>query len=199
MSGAGPADGHDPGPAAYPPRERVSLAALAGVFFRIGLFSFGGGTSGWIHRETVTLRSWLTADEFLAGLALSQILPGANVSNLAVYIGQRLRGALGATLALLGLLTGPFVVILVLARVAAALRVHPTFAACLDGVAAAAVGLVLDVGVVSARRFVPKLAPTAVMAATFFAIAVMHWSLFATVGIVAPASVALAHLRRRAK
>jgi chromate transporter len=175
--------------------ERVSLRALTGVFFRIGLFSFGGGTSSWIHRETVVLRSWLSTEEFMAGVAVGQILPGANVSNLAVFIGGRLRGAWGSTLALGGLLAAPFVVILLLAQASSMLSAHPTFEAGMDGIAAAAVGLVLNVGVVSARRFVPALAPTAVMIATFAAISVLHWSLFLTVALIAPVSVALAWIR----
>lgn len=176
--------------------HRVSLRALFGVFFRIGLFSFGGGTASWIMRETVTLRSWLSTDEFMAGMALGQVLPGANVSNLAVFIGARLRGVRGATLALCGLLTGPFVVILVLAHIADVLSGHPLFGALMDGIAAAAVGLVLNVAVLSARIFVPKIAPTAVMIATFAALSILHWSLFLTVGLIAPVSVLLAYLER---
>ena len=180
------------------PDERVSIRALFGVFFRIGLFSFGGGTGGWIHRETVVLRNWLTHEEFMAGLALGQILPGANVSNLAVYVGERLRGGLGATVALGSLLLGPFVLILAMARVSALLAGQSGFHAAMAGIAAAAVGLVLNIGVISARRFFPKLVPSIIMAATFVAIGLFHWPLFETVVAIAPVSVVLAYLRRRA-
>jgi chromate transporter len=179
--------------------EAVSLRALAGVFFRIGLYSFGGGTSSWIHRETVVLRSWLKTDEFMAGVALAQVLPGANVSNLAIFVGGRLRGAWGATLALTALLSGPFVVILLLAQLSAALHAHPTFNAFMDGVAAAAVGLVFNVGIVGARRFVPRLAPTAVLIATSLSLSVFHWSLLMTVALIAPVSIALAYARLAAR
>ncbi len=59
-----------------PTRDHVPLASLFLVFFRVGLFSFGGGLSGWIYREVVTLRGWMSDDDFFSGLALSQILPG---------------------------------------------------------------------------------------------------------------------------
>jgi chromate transporter len=59
-----------------PSRAPVSLVSLFLVFFRVGLFSFGGGLSGWIYREVVTLRGWMSDDDFFSGLALSQILPG---------------------------------------------------------------------------------------------------------------------------
>ena len=79
---------------------RVPLRDIFRVFFTIGASSFGGGVTGWMHRITVGQRGWLTNEKFLAGLALGQVLPGANVSNMAVYIGQVLRGPLGAVVAL---------------------------------------------------------------------------------------------------
>jgi chromate transporter len=86
----------------------VPLGAIYGLFFRIGLFSFGGQLTSWIHREVVLVRGWMTNEEFLSGMALSQILPGVNSTNTAVFVGQRLRGAWGATVAITAMLTGPF-------------------------------------------------------------------------------------------
>src|SRR3954469_23332145 len=68
--------------------------ALFGVCVQIGLLSFGGSLTGWVHREVVARRAWMTEQEFLSGVALGQILPGTNISNLMVYIGQRLHGVL---------------------------------------------------------------------------------------------------------
>jgi chromate transporter len=84
------------------------------VFFRVGLFSFGGGLSGWIYREVVTRWGWMSDDDFFSGLALSQILPGANVTNLSVYIGQRPRGPAGLICALIGPVIGPFFAVIAL-------------------------------------------------------------------------------------
>ena len=179
--------------------ERVTLAALAAVFFRIGVFSFGGGLAAWIHRETVTVRGWLTHDEFLAGLALGQILPGANVTNLAVYIGQRLRGGLGATTALVALLIPPFVCVLILARISEALSGSALFRAAMDGIAAAAVGMVLNIGIIGAQRFFPKILPCLVTVATFVAVGVFHVSLLPAVVISAPISIGLAFIARRTR
>src|SRR6202521_6101606 len=91
---------------------RVSLLSLYGVFLRLGLYSFGGGISAWVHREIVDVRHWLTEEEFMAGFALGQILPGVNSTNLTIYVGQHLRGAIGAAVALAGLLSGPFAVVI---------------------------------------------------------------------------------------
>ena len=92
--------------------SKVSLVSVYSVFFRLGLVSFGGGTSAWLYREIVEVRRWVTRDIFLAGFALGQILPGVNSTNITIYIGQRLRGAPGAAIALAGLLSGPFVIVL---------------------------------------------------------------------------------------
>ena len=71
-------------------RAPARLLALFGVCVQIGLLSFGGGLTGWVHREVVARRAWMTEREFLSGVALGQILPRTNISNLMVYIGQRL-------------------------------------------------------------------------------------------------------------
>ena len=88
------------------PSSPVSLFALYRLCFVVGLFSFGGGLSAWMRREVVLVRGWMTDEEFFNGYSLAQILPGVNSTNMAVYIGQHLRGAVGAAVALTGLLIG---------------------------------------------------------------------------------------------
>ena len=97
----------------------------------------------------------MTDDEFFSGYSLAQILPGVNSTNMAVYIGQHLRGALGATTALLGLLTGPFVIVIAAAAVYHHLVGLPGFTSIMGGVAAAAVGMVFRMGMTSARGALP--------------------------------------------
>src|ERR687896_644032 len=100
-----------------PPAPPASLFAIYRLCFIVGLFSFGGGLTAWFHREVVKVRGWMTDDEFFSGYSLAQILPGVNSTNMAVYIGQHLLGALGAIAALLGLLTGPFAIVIAAASV----------------------------------------------------------------------------------
>jgi chromate transporter len=52
--------------------NRISSPQLFLIFSRIGLTSFGGGLSGWLLREFVQSRKWLTEEEFFSGLAISQ-------------------------------------------------------------------------------------------------------------------------------
>lgn len=84
------------------PTARPTAFQLFLIFSRIALTSFGGGLSGWFMREFVQERKWMTEDEFLNGLALSQALPGVNVKNLAIWIGYRLAGRAGAIAGFLG-------------------------------------------------------------------------------------------------
>src|SRR5262245_40489787 len=81
-----------------PPARRRELTALFLLFSQLGLMSFGGGVSAWMHRTFVARRGWLSETEFSAALALARIVPGVNVINLAVLIGQRRQGRAGAAL-----------------------------------------------------------------------------------------------------
>lgn len=132
------------------PAAPVSLLALYRVFFRIGVFSFGGGLVPWIHRAIVEERGWITREQFLSGFAVAQILPGVNSTNLAIFIGQRLRGALGAAIALAGTLTAPLALVLAAAASYQLLLQIPALGVALAGVAAAATGMLLRMGIASA-------------------------------------------------
>jgi chromate transporter len=172
----------------------VSLLAILAVFAKIGLMSFGGALSGWMHREIVLRRGWIDEADFLSGLALGQIMPGANVANLSLYIGQRLRGGAGAVVALLGMLLPPMIVVLALGmlydRVAGVLWLHRF----IDGVAAAAIGLTIMVGIRASRRVERRLGPVTILLLLFFTVGVLRWPMVPVVICVTPASIAVAWL-----
>jgi chromate transporter len=176
---------------------RVPLLAILGVFARIGLMSFGGALSGWMHREIVVRRRWMEEEDFLGGLALGQIMPGANVANLSLYIGQRLRGGIGAVVALLGMLLPPMLVVLALGmlyeQVAGILWLHRF----IDGVAAAAIGLTIMVGIKASRRVERRLGPVAILLLLFVTVGVLRWPMVPVVICVTPASLLLAWLSPR--
>lgn len=176
----------------------ATILAIFSMFFRIGFFSFGGGLSGWVFREAVLIRRWITEEEFLSGLAVAQILPGANIANLAVYLGNKLKGPLGSAAALLGLLGGPFFAVIALTSFYAVLKTTPYAENALDGVTAAAIGLVLIVAVKGARRATKRPETLAAFLACFVGVGLLHWSLLAVVVVVAPLSVFAAWFRRRA-
>ncbi len=178
------------------PVHPVSLFALYRLCFMVGLFSFGGGLSAWMRREVVLVRGWLTDQEFFNGYSLAQILPGVNSTNLAVYIGQHLRGAVGAAVALTGLLSAPFVIVIAAAAAYHSLVAIPGFQIAMGGLAAAAVGMMFHLGVTSARNAHRHLPSALVLAATFFAVGIMQWPLVPVLLVLAPLSIAASWPRK---
>jgi chromate transporter len=124
-------------------KDKVTLRELFLVFARIGALSLGGGLTGWVYREVVQQRRWMTEAEFASGMALSQILPGANITNLAVYIGQRLKGTIGAVACAIGLLIVPFFAAIAFLESYDILSGIPWIARAIGGAAAAAIGLMI--------------------------------------------------------
>jgi chromate transporter len=174
--------------------NRISASQLFLIFSRIGLTSFGGGLSGWLLREFVQRRKWLTEEEFLNGLAISQALPGINVTNMAIWIGYRLRGNSGAIASFLGIIVLPGMLMVLVGTFFASLQDFNLTHVALDGAAAAAVGLSLSIGLTAANRVPRKAISLGIMVATFIAIGVLHWPLVWTVLASTSASIALAHM-----
>ncbi len=178
------------------PSRPIPLADIAAVFTRIGLASFGGGLVSWIYREAVERRRWMTDHEFLSGLAVCQILPGANIVNFSVYLGVSLRGLLGALSAFGGLVLPPALLAVVIYQMYTHLHDLSAAQFILDGVAAVAVGLNIATAIKAARRSGNALSMT-MSAAVFVAVGVLHWSMIWVVLGAAPLSLALAWRNER--
>ncbi|MGB3291202.1 MAG: chromate transporter [Burkholderiaceae bacterium] len=176
-----------------------SLITLFLAFSRLGVTSFGGGLSGWIMREFVHRRKWISEQEFVSGLALSQAFPGINVVNLSIWIGYRLQGGKGALAAALGMVVPAMCVAILMAMAFAQVAHSRTAHLALAGIAAAAIGLSLEMGVRTARHAMDGLAPILIMAGTFIAIFVFRLNLIGVIAVAAPASIAVAWLRLRLK
>ncbi|CAN0501556.1 unnamed protein product, partial [Phaeothamnion confervicola] len=103
----------------------VPLATIFWIFFQIGALSIGGGLTAWLYREIVDKRRLMSGADFIGALTLAQVLPGINMTNLSVYVGQRLRGVEGALVAMFGLLLVPFFAIIAIGSVYAQLKSYP--------------------------------------------------------------------------
>ena len=95
----------------------TSLLKLFTTFFRIGLFTFGGGYAmvPLIERDVVEKNGWVGKDNFIDLLAVAQSAPGVFAVNMAVFIGYRLRGKRGALAASLGCVLPSVAIILLIA------------------------------------------------------------------------------------
>jgi chromate transporter len=169
-----------------------SLWAIFLAFLRLGCTSFGGGTAGWLHRDIVLQRRWLDDPTFLAALTIGQALPGSNGIKLTVLIGQHLQGVAGASVALFGLLAGPFVIVLAVAGLYAGLTGQKTLHDMLDGVAAAVVGLTFATGLRSVVHGAPEPIAWAIAAVTVLCVGVLRWPMIPVVLCLAPLSIGLA-------
>lgn len=152
--------------------------------------SFGGGLSGWMNREVVQRRGWMTEEQFLAGLALTQVMPGPNAVNLACFIGQRLRGGAGLAVCATGVLLPPFVLILVLAALYGQVAGSGWLRFVLSGVAAAGVGMNVLVAARAARGMVGPV-PLGIAAMLFVGVGVLQLPMVGLVLLLGPISIYL--------
>jgi chromate transporter len=174
----------------------VPLLELMGVFFRVGITSFGGSTAAWLYRELVERRGWLDEDHFLTALTLAQVLPGANPVNLSIYVGSQLRGGIGGAAAALGMIGPPFCIILGLGFLYREFGSSPFVHAVLGGLAAVGVGMTLSIGTKLARK-VRKPIPVLIAGALFVTVGVLHWPMIPVVIVLTPLSIGLERLAGR--
>jgi chromate transporter len=183
--------------AVAPELGRIGLAKIFATFFWLGVTSFGGNTAAWLYHRIVQRRHWVTDAQFLAGVALGRIMPGSGGVNLTVQVGQRLRGSAGAVAAVVGLLSGPLVIVVALAAAYTRGGWSPAVHAILDGIAAAAIGLTFATGVKLLPRGPARLGPLAVALTTVLCVGVLRWPMLPVVLCLAPVSIGLALVQRR--
>ena len=127
---------------AAPRAHPASPLALFIAFTLLALQGFGG-VLAVAQRELVDRRGWLTRLEFVELYAVAQLLPGPNVVNLSLMIGDRYFGLRGALAAISGMLLAPLLVVLALAASYQQLAQYPAVAGALRGMGAVAAGLIL--------------------------------------------------------
>ena len=192
MSAAGPPEReprraqHEPARAGTPTASDpaspapASLSELFLAFNKLALQGFGGVLAVAQH-ELVERRRWLTREQFVEMLAISQVLPGPNVVNLSLIFGDRCFGLRGAAAALGGMLAVPLVIVLGLTVGYVEFAGVPMVAGALRGMGAVAAGLVIAtavklLGTLRTNRMGPA-AGAAVALLTFIAIGVLRWPL----------------------
>jgi len=122
----------------------VSLFEIAKTFLHIGLVSYSLAALAEAKKSLVDKKNWMTDDEYLNGLALSQLLPGAPTVNLNTYIGYFLRGFPGALVASIFFVIPCFVAMVLLAHLYLNYNNLPLVSSLFKGVGALVVGLVLN-------------------------------------------------------
>jgi chromate transporter len=158
-----------------------------------------GGAGAWAQRIIVDDIGWLSPGEYADTLALCQSLPGMNITNMAVVIGSRFRGAPGALAAITALLVPPMAIVMTLAALYAATGENAVVRGMLAGLASAAAGLFITNLVRLIRVLVDhhpiEALPIALI--SFGAVAFANIALPLVLVVLAPVSTAAAWWRRR--
>jgi len=125
---------------------RVSLGALFIAFLKVSLCGFGGGLV-WARRITVEQRRWIDEEEFTDILSLCQFMPGPNIIGIAVCVGAKLRGSMGAIVAASGFVLIPLMIGFPLGLLCLQHAHLAVFQNVLRGVSAVGAGLLIATGI----------------------------------------------------
>lgn len=169
--------------------------ALFTAFTSLAMQGFGG-VLPIAQRELVERRRWLTREQFLELLSIGQVLPGPNVVNLSLMVGDRFFGWRGALAAMAGMLAAPMALVLLLAALYGRVDQHPVAAGALRGMGAVSAGLIVAMGI----KLMPALArnPMGLAAcatfalATLVAVGVLRWPMVVAVPAIGLPAIAWA-------
>jgi len=123
----------------------TSKSDLFWSFSWLALQGFGG-VQAIAQRELVEKKQWLTREEFVEEWAVAQIMPGPNVVNLSLMLGDRYYGFTGAMLAMAGMVFFPLLIVLAMAILYSGASDVPQLQGALRGMGAVTAGLIAATG-----------------------------------------------------
>ncbi len=166
-----------------------SLLKLFKIFLLAGGLSFGGGAVAYLREYLVRQEGWLDDEGFLGAMEISETLPGLNAVNMAIIMGDNLRGLAGAAVSVIGMLLPGGIVVMVLGILYQSNHSNPDVKRFLLGIAAAAVGLLSAVTLQIGRRQFRQLPDIAIIVLTFLAVSFVKLPLFVVLLGLGPVSV----------
>lgn len=165
------------------PRGAVSIGEIFLEFLIMGATSFGGVVP-YLRASLVGQRHWLDDKEFVEMLSISQSLPGLNATNMAILVGEKLHGLMGAVVAILGICLPGGVLLFIVGIFYHQHGDHAWATAALKGVAAAAVGLILSTVVQLSKKSLAGELDFVFLALTVLAVNRFHQSVPRTLIVV---------------
>jgi chromate transporter len=157
------------------------------TFFKIGLFSFGGGYAmlPLIQKEIVAANGWLTLSQFIDVVAISQVTPGPIAINAATFVGYKMGGVLGSLAATIGVVTPSLLVVLTLTLLFLKYNSLNQVQAAFTGIRPAVVALIAAATWGILPSSLPFASSWVIAAAAFFAIRQLHLDPIVTLLIAA--------------
>lgn len=125
-------------------KAKYSLRELVIYFLKLGTWGFGGpvALAGYMHRDLVEKKNWISEEDYREGLALAQLAPGPLAAQLGIYIGYVHYRLLGATLAGLAFVLPSFIMVVILGFAYTQWQGIPQMQAVFYGVGAAVIGII---------------------------------------------------------
>ena len=122
------------------------LLSIYLAFLKIGAFSFGGGYAmlPFIKQVLVNEHGWVTANQIASYIGIVQLASGPVTVNLSTYVGYKVAGVLGAFMAVLGVSTAPFILVLIACVVFEKLKNSKTWKDALLGMKPALIALIFS-------------------------------------------------------
>lgn len=118
------------------------------TFFKIGLFSFGGGYAMIrLVQEEVVSKGWLTATEFVNMIAVAEMTPGPVAVNLATFSGNRAGGILGGIIATIGVSMPSFILVMIISGILIKYQNHPVKIMVFYGIRPVTIAMIIAAGV----------------------------------------------------
>lgn len=127
------------------PENQMSMYfQLFWTFFKLGIFTIGGGMAmiPLMQGIIVDKKKWMTEEEIVDCIAVSQALPGVIAINMATYIGQKKKGFMGALVSTLGVILPSFVIIILVVELLHSVGDSRYVKGALTGIKAASTGLI---------------------------------------------------------
>ncbi len=141
------------------------------TFFKIGLFTFGGGYSmiSLIDDECVVKKKWITSDELMNVTIIAESTPGPIAINCATYVGYRQAGILGSIISTIGVVLPSFVIIYIISLFFDNILENKIIASAFKGIKIA-VSLLVFTAALRMLKIIPRnKLPLIIMALTFVA------------------------------
>ncbi len=189
---------------ALQPGETAAKAAAVSIweifleFLIIGATSFGGVVP-YLRGSLVTKRHWIDDKEFVEMLSISQSLPGLNATNMAVLVGEKLRGVMGSIAGIIGICLPGGLLMFAVGIFYRHHGDHTFITAALKGVAAAAVGLILSTVVSLSKKALSHNFDFVFIAATVIAVNRLHLGVPRTLVAVGALAILFHHPRKAQK
>lgn len=160
-------------------KQSKKLPELLLTFFKIGLFTFGGGYAmiPIIENTCVETKKWITHDDMMNMTVIAESTPGPIAINCATFVGYRQAGLLGSIAATFGVILPSFIIIFAISMFLDSFLEITVIANAFKGIQVAVSILILDAGIKMIKKMQKKILPCAIM--VFSSIIILCNNLFA--------------------